>query len=106
MTGVRVGSRLEQLLDLRRQVTLQIEVERRKNPTEATRLGVVKTKKRPKDRVAPPNVVERLLTDLGVTTTDVRSWAIDQGLMAPGTHGRIALALVEQYATAHPPEDT
>ncbi len=105
MSGVRVGSRLEQLLDLRRQVTVQIEVERRANPTEATRLGLTKTKRRPKDRTAAPNVVQRRLADLGVTTYDVKVWAVEAGILPAVKQGRIGIALVEQYATAHPMED-
>lgn len=99
--GIRVGTRLEQLLDLRRQITVQIELEARNNPDDAARLGLIKTSRRKARaaRAAGPTVQQRL-NELGVTTADVRTWARRQGLN-PGTHGRIPTELVEHYATAH-----
>ena len=41
------------------------------------------------------------LTALGVTASDVRQWAREQGL-TNSTRGRIGLDLVEAYAAAHP----
>lgn len=42
-----------------------------------------------------------LLAELGVTSGDVRAWAIHQGLLTTITRGQIAYDLVELYALAH-----
>lgn len=101
MNGIRHGSRLEQLLDLRRQVNLQIELETRENPTEAARLGLTKP-----GGVAPktprhPNIVNRRLDQLGITSADVKAWAFREGIIPAIKQGRIGIALLEQYAAAH-----
>ena len=106
MSGVRCGTRLEQLLDLRRQVNLQIELEVRNDPREAARLGLTgggdtPPRARQKSPGQSLNVAERRLAELGVSSTDVKAWAVQQGLLPEVKRGRIGINLVEQYAAAH-----
>lgn len=109
--GIRVGTRLEQLLDLRRQITVQIELEIRDNPDDAARLGLIKAPSRRKARAAraaraaqaakaaaqarrPANQPEPSV---------IRAWAARQGIHV-GARGRIPHDVVDQYAAAHPQE--
>lgn len=41
-----------------------------------------------------------LLTELGMRRVDVKRWALDQGLVT-SIHGRVALTVVQAWATAH-----
>lgn len=93
MSGIRVGTRLEQLLKLRDRIDLEIAAERL-NPTH---------------RPAPPAPAvhdgdlssEARLHRLGVTTKQVKQWAVDNGVLDHMVRGRINPALVDTYEAAH-----
>lgn len=122
MTGVRVGTRLDQLQDLRRQITLHLEHARRAGTPAAGLLqlaAAVDTEIRAEGGTPPPpprfvitpaptrrrrvarHRADVLLAQLGVTTADVRAWAVDNGYLRPGQRGRVGLAVVEAYAQHH-----
>lgn len=48
-------------------------------------------------------LVLQRLTELGVTSRQVKEWAVEQGLIPTVVRGRIARDLVEAWAAAHPP---
>lgn len=122
MSGVRAGSRLQQLQDLRRQVTIRIEYARR-NALPAAHLldlaaavddeiraeggtppppaGFVVVRRSRTTRPPAPHTSDLLMAQLGVTTPVVRAWAIENGLLRPGKRGRIGAAVVEAYAQHH-----
>lgn len=89
MSGVRVGSRLEQLLELRRKVDLEIEAERRNTPTPITRPRSSTTSS-PWDGI-PEHVTSR----------QIKEWAIRQGLLERARRGRAPKHLVDAYRKAH-----
>ncbi|HEY1117732.1 MAG TPA: hypothetical protein VGE43_08505 [Acidimicrobiales bacterium] len=118
MSGVRVGTRLDHLQDLRRQITIQLEHARR-NSTPTTRLHQLAeavddqiraeggtpppppghvTTPGPKRPARAPHRTDDLLAELGTTTAEVRAWAVAVGILRPGRRGRISAALVEAYA--------
>lgn len=112
MSGVRTGTRLEQLLNLRRQLNLEIEVETRRDPVEAVRLGLIKPKwvrpprrrgghKRPDMVVRVAELMARL-ERMGVTQHDVKVWAVEQGLLDEVKRGIVAGRILDAYAEAHP----
>lgn len=117
MSGVRTGSRLDQLQALRRRVTAELEyATRRGHPTtelhhlaraldDGIRAEGGTPPPTPPDpvvvprrRTTGPNATDRLLADLDVTTTTVREWAIQHGVLTGRTRGRIALSVVQAYA--------
>lgn len=53
----------------------------------------------PSDR-QPDRRIARL-EELGITTRDVKAWAVTQGLLSKVTKGRAAGPLIEAYAAAH-----
>ncbi|GAA4075650.1 hypothetical protein ACFFOS_27480 [Nocardioides kongjuensis] len=115
MSGVRTGTRLQQLHALRHRVTVELEYAARQGtptarlrallaateaeiqaetpPPVATRTA---TEQDPRRR--PPLPVDLRLAQLGVTTATVRAWAVEQGLVEPGRRGRVPLAVVDAYA--------
>lgn len=108
--GIRTGTRAEQLTDLRRQTRVQIEYARYegRDTTRLERLaarideelGIEAAKPQLVVHEKPPgNAVDQLLHDLGATTKDVRTWAIANGLLDGVHRGRIALTIVQAYAT-------
>lgn len=115
MNGIRTGTREEQLTDLRRQIRVQLEIARVHNAGDVARLedlatkvdaalGIEAAKNPPADfekfpKPHGPNVVDQILHELGVTTHDVRVWAIEAGLLDGVHRGRISRAIVECYAT-------
>lgn len=121
MSGIRVGTRLDQLQDLRRTITVQLEHARRTiDPTRVTELtdlrnrvdaeirteggtpppaGTTPTPRR--RRTLAPTRADVLMAELDVPASTVRAWAIQTGLLAGVTRGRLSTAVVEAYATHH-----
>lgn len=121
MSGIRVGSRLDQLQQLRRNVTVQLEHARRTvDPTRVHDLEQLRDRvdaeirteggtpppppgmvvvPRPRRRTTGPTKADLLMAELGVPAATVRAWAIQTGLLAGVTRGRLSTAVVEAYAT-------
>lgn len=96
MSGIRVGTRLEQLYQLRDRLALEIAQEERLELLNGPApLKVVKHR--------PPDVVGRRLEQLGLTARQVKDWAVTQGLLERVCRGRVAHELIEAYADAHAP---
>lgn len=96
MSGIRFGSRLDQLRALRAQLDQEIANEEyrditgnpgRPTPPRAPRLVEV-------------NRVDLRLRQLGVSSREVKVWAVAAGLIPEVKRGRVAEALVEQFAEA------
>ena len=126
MGGVETGSREQRLDRLRRGVRFRLTSltakARHEDRFERQRLrellasveyelAILRGEREPetaaqaavRERAAGPKatVVDRRLYALGVTASDVRQWAREQGL-TNSTRGRIGLDLVEAWAAAHP----
>ena len=95
MSGIRVGTRLDRLIDLRRQVDDEITRERRR-----IELGVSPTAT--PTSTGQPEQPPVTLQDLGKTALEVRRWALDEGLVDRITTGRIPQWLIDYYAASHP----
>lgn len=95
MSGIRAGTRLDRLYDLRRQVEDEIARERRR-----IELGIPFAAA-PISAGQPERPVITL-QDLGKTALEVRRWALDQGLIDRIARGRIPQWLIDAYAAAHP----
>lgn len=113
MSGVRVGSRLEQLRKLRAQVDLQIEIEERRERLEGARPALAVQQPvsvRPRKGSLTGGVgkgsssilIRDRLVQMGVTAKDVKLWAVEKGLLAEFKRGTVAVAVVDAYAEAHP----
>lgn len=105
MSGIRTGTRLEQIEALRRRVTVQLEYARRRGqPTDqltalADRLDAeIQTEQASKQaqRRRPERSTE-YMAQLGVTPAVVRRWALDHGIQL-GQRGRIPYTVVQAYA--------
>lgn len=97
MSGIRVGSRLEQLLDLRRKIDLEIEVERRTHPPAPP----ARPKAAPsRTHRADSSRVDRLAR-LGVSSKQVKQWAVSQGLLPSVQRGRLADTVLDAYEQEH-----
>jgi hypothetical protein len=94
MSGVRTGTRLEQLYALRDRIALEIRAEERRLALQRPNFEVFK---KPGRR----NAVETLLDDLGVTSRQVKEWAHATGLVDEVKRGRVGADLVNAYADAH-----
>lgn len=95
MSGVQVGSRLEQLRALRRRLDHEIATEERRIALDVPA--------RPAPRPPRPTEVNRVdvrLRELGVTAREVKEWAYDAGLILEIKRGRVSEALVEHFADA------
>lgn len=99
MTGVRVGTRLDQLLALRRQVDQEIATERRRLALDvghrpAATLHVDE----------PPPKGDASVAALArhrLTAKQVKVWAVSVGLLDEVKRGRVAADLVHAYVDAH-----
>lgn len=112
MSGVRTGTRLQQLEALRHRIdhNLHAALRRDQPTTDLIRLaalvdeqilaegGTPPTPITPRPRRRPPLAVDVLITTLDVPTATIRAWAVDQGLIAPGRRGRVPYAVVQAYA--------
>lgn len=96
MSGVRTGTRLEQLERLRVKIDQEIAAERRRLALDE-RFEVFQ---RPRARRSDPT--KDRLEALGISSHEVKVWAVAEGLLPAVKRGRVARALVEQYAEAHP----
>lgn len=114
MSGVSVGPRIDKLDALHRRATHDLAVARRRQEhDEAARLVQLLERlneaiaiERPPPPPPPPRVEPVLvrLAELGVTAKQVKTWATQEGLIPAVVRGRVAGALVEAYAAAHPDE--
>lgn len=95
MSGVTVGSRLEQLEELRSRIEHEIAVERRR-----VALSVPLRPPSPIRSLVQVNRVDVRLAGLGVTSREVKEWAVDAGLLDRVHRGRVAAHLVEMFAEA------
>jgi hypothetical protein len=100
VSGVRVGSRLEQLLALESRLKHEIEVERARERDLASGLHAEPLVfRRPVvDRTDTDDVVRRVP---GGTPAEVRAWAVHHGLMPAGQSGRIKTDIFAAYADAN-----
>jgi hypothetical protein len=99
VSGIRVGSRLEQLRKLRDQVTVEIELEERRQRLDGRR----PVPGAPASRRGGATT-NHLLEQLGVTAKQVKEWGVEQGLIPTVVRGRVALSLVEAYASTRSEE--
>jgi hypothetical protein len=124
VSGVRTGSRLEQLEALRRRTAVQHEHARRSGHPHAelgkllarlddeirTEGGTPPPAPQPAPRRQPPvrglkgaeEYAAALMAHYGVAAVDVKRWAVSAGLLDQVRRGRVALELVEAYAAHHP----
>lgn len=93
MSGVRCGTRLDQLRALRRRIDLEIMVAARE---EALARPIVRSRPERRGR----NTVDEQLAELGVTSHDVKVWALQAGLVSEIKRGRIGQNLVDSYRSA------
>ena len=111
MSGVRQGSRLQQLEALRARLDHEINVERRRTiiaeHRPATPAPPPPREPTPRDDLdGRPDVTgfalttRTLLDDLDVTPRQVKEWAVSVGLIPAVTRGRVSLELVRSYARA------
>lgn len=92
MNGIRqVGTRLDQLVVLRDRITAEIETERRAGRHNGTALRDI------------PTSAEALMNTLGVTSRQVKEWAVERGLLTKVVRGRVSLAIVQAYEKEHEP---
>ena len=90
MSGVQVvGSRLDQLVVLRDKITAEIEYERRAGRHNGRPLLDI------------PTSAEALMNTLGVTSRQVKEWAVQQGHLTAVRRGRVSLAIVQAYQKEH-----
>ena len=91
MSGVMVGSRLDQLVVLRDQISIEIERERRAGRHNGLSM------------LAVPSSAEALMNTLGVSSREVKEWAVQRGLLTAVRRGRVSLAIVQAYQKEHQP---
>lgn len=96
MSGIRVGTRLEQLLRLRDRIDHEIAIERRKPTDHHTTTPTPTALPTPADL----NTEARLLR-LGTTPKAVKQWAVTVGLLDRVPRGRVHRTLVDAYEAAH-----
>lgn len=97
MSGVTVGTRLEQLLKLRDRIEQEIAAERVRSAVHPKRRVPFKPERPRRTHV---NAVDLRLEDLGVTSRHVKEWAFDARLIDRIPRGRVGADLVEKYAAA------
>jgi hypothetical protein len=95
MSGVTVGSRLEQLEELRARIEYEIAAERRRVAISVPNPPPARVPK-----LTEVNRVDVRLAGLGVTSRQVKEWAVDAGLLDHVHRGRVAAHLVEMFAEA------
>lgn len=96
LEGIRSGSRLDMLRDLKRRVDAEIRAEE-KLERSRTAIRAYKAKQE-----ARRDSVSQRLARLGVTAHDVKTWALEQGLITEIRRGRVSGDLVDAYAADHP----
>lgn len=98
MSGITVGTRLDQLLKLRDRIEQEITAERARAAGDC-RTPRMRAQSPPKRRVHT-NRVDLRLQDLGVTSLHVKQWAFDARIIDRIPRGRVGADLVEMYAQA------
>lgn len=95
MSGVKVGTRLEQLERLQERIRQEIAVERRRLFLEG--------RERPHSATKAPrtNAVDHQLVALRVSAREVKEWALAEGLIEEIKRGRVSSELVDAYQLAH-----
>lgn len=104
MSGVQTGSRLDRLLALRSQIDMEIAAERRKEALSApppAPENLTDYEIRSRRQKASAEVTRKRLAQLGVTSREVKEWAVRAGHLAAVTRGRVALDLIDDYVHAH-----
>lgn len=103
MSGVRAGSRLEQLEALARRLDHEIAQERRllavdgrHDPIPVPPRTRQATRERPAGLPALPDHID---------TATIRRWAITEGHANPGSRGRLRRDVVDAFYAAHQPAD-
>lgn len=96
MSGITVGTRLDQLYALRDRIAQEIRVEER--ALALSRPPFKTARKKPGS--APEGKGPALLAALGVTSRQVRDWAIREGLMKSTSRGRVSGKVIQEYADA------
>lgn len=115
MSGVRTGTRLDQLRTLQKRTRHEIAAAKRREDRYGIR-ELEALAKRIDDEIAliePPVIfreartsrgtvpLDQMLADLGVSSTEVKEWGVAQGLLDAVKRGRVSRVLVETYAAAH-----
>jgi hypothetical protein len=103
MSGVRVGTRLDHLLTLRKRLEHEIRVEQRRNALDPTGAHDATTPTKKRVHRGVEDTTAALLQRLGVTSRTVKEWAVSQGIYPAVPPGRVSLQLVESYAKEHQP---
>lgn len=97
-TGAQQWARVAKLHDLEARLSAEIEAETPK-PSPAVRGPIRGQRQKAEDRVT------RHLERLGVTSHDVKVWAVGQGLLPAVRRGRVKGELVAAYEAAHQTQD-
>lgn len=97
------GSRLDHLQELRARVDAEIRAEKEIERERVRRRKLMEAARFRRRRSSGPNVVEQRLTRLGVTSADVKHWALGQGLLTEIKRGRLASTLLDAYETRETP---
>lgn len=114
MGGIRTVSREEALAALLRRTKHEVAQARRSSSRELPRLqqledalraelglpAIDRTQAAPTAAPAPVTYQSRL-DAIGVTSLQVKTWALEQGLIPELRRGRVPPALVDAYAAAH-----
>ncbi len=101
MSGVKVGTRLERLYLLRDQIRHEIAAEERALVLNGGRGSMPRRLRARAGTVAADARKAASLDELGVTAKQVKQWAVEVGLIPAVVRGRVAQALVDEYAHAH-----
>lgn len=105
MAGMFVGTKLDQLMYLRRKVDEQIRLEKRRLVLEGRmRRQATKAAKAAKAAAPAPEAVQARLERLGVDSIHVKRWAKATGLITEIKRGRVHPDLVNAYEKAHKPD--
>lgn len=107
MAGIDTRTRLEQLQALHRRTKHDRQSALLRGDTHLHRKLCLLEQRLEQEIAAilpPPPRTDRardLLAQLGVTSNDVKRWAVTQGLLDTVKRGRIRVDLVELYAATH-----
>lgn len=105
MSGLKVGTRLDQLLALRSRLDQEIAVERRKEALAVRRYETRHAQRRVRSSVQgvreADGTTALMLDRLGVTSLEVKQWGVREGFLLGVARGRVSLWLVNKYAEAH-----
>lgn len=100
MSGIRTGTRLEQLRLLHARVGQEIATLERQEALEA-RPAPPPRRRRVRAAANQPDRATAALLRLGVTAYEVKEWALDVGLITAIRRGKVSFVIIDQYETAH-----